>query len=254
MKRCKDYAVVVSTPTTSRTAAADSRLTQFGSGSDPQAVSQNGSTAGVLRSFAIGSDGTLSGVYSNGRSKPIAQLSVANFANPKGLIAAGDNHFRRSNATGEALMGTPGVGGRGELNAGTLEICERLAPRSLVLAKTLENLSLCRRDVGDLAGAEALQRRAIELKHALAPGTHTEGAAWINIGNLALSRGDVAAAEAFAANGTGAEPDSEIAVTLPSERPAAFASTAARSFASSTAFASACRYSSSASERESEGP
>ena len=68
-------------------------------------VSQNGSTAGVLRSFAIGSDGTLSGVYSNGRSKPIAQLSVANFANPKGLIAAGDNHFRRSNATGEALMG-----------------------------------------------------------------------------------------------------------------------------------------------------
>jgi flagellar hook protein FlgE len=121
------------------TAAADSRLTQFGSGSDPQAVSQNGSTAGVLRSFAIGSDGTLSGVYSNGRSKPIAQLSVANFANPKGLIAAGDNHFRRSNATGEALMGTPGVGGRGELNAGTLEMS------NVELAQEFTNLILAQR-------------------------------------------------------------------------------------------------------------
>ena len=49
------------------------------------------------------------------------------------------------------------------------------------------------------------------------------------------------AAEAFAANGTGADPDSAIAVTRPSERPAAFASISARAFASSTAFASACR-------------
>ena len=36
------------------------------------------------------------------------------------------------------------------------------------------------------------------------------------------------AADAFAAKGTGAEPDSAIAVTLPSERSAAFASTSAR--------------------------
>jgi len=50
------------------------------------------------------------------------------------------------------------------------------------------------------------------------------------------------AAEAFAAYGTGAEdPDSAIAVTRRSERPAAFARISARAFASSTAFASACR-------------
>jgi flagellar hook protein FlgE len=120
-------------------ATGDSRLTQFGSGSDPQAVSQNGSGAGVLRSFAIGSDGTLSGVYSNGRSKPIAQLSVANFANPKGLIAAGDSKFRRSNAAGEALMGSPGIGGRGELNAGTLEMS------NVELAQEFTNLILAQR-------------------------------------------------------------------------------------------------------------
>jgi flagellar hook protein FlgE len=120
-------------------ATGESRLTQFGSNSDPQAVSQNGSTAGTLRSFAIGSDGTLSGVYSNGKSKPIAQLSVANFANPKGLIAAGDSKFRRSNATGEALMGTPGVGGRGELNAGTLEMS------NVELAQEFTNLILAQR-------------------------------------------------------------------------------------------------------------
>jgi hypothetical protein len=50
-----------------------------------------------------------------------------------------------------------------------------------------------------------------------------------------------ASAAAFAKTGTGAAPDSEIAVTRPSSRPAAFASTAARSPASATALASAWR-------------
>ena len=49
-------------------------------------------------------------------------------------------------------------------------------------------------------------------------------------------------------------PDSTIAVTRPSSRPAAFARIAARSLASSTALASASRYSASASERERDGP
>jgi len=50
------------------------------------------------------------------------------------------------------------------------------------------------------------------------------------------------AAAAFAAYGTGVtDPDSAIAVTPPSERPAALARIYARAFASPTAFASACR-------------
>ena len=78
-------------------------------------------------------------IFQNLLRKPIAQLSVANFANPKGLIAAGDGKFRRSNATGEALMGTPGVGGRGELNAGTLEMS------NVELAQEFTNLILAQR-------------------------------------------------------------------------------------------------------------
>ena len=51
-----------------------------------------------------------------------------------------------------------------------------------------------------------------------------------------------AAASRFAANiGISDAPDSMIAVTRPSSRPAAFARSAARSFASETAFSSAWR-------------
>lgn len=114
-------------------------LTQFGTASDAQATNQNGSTSGSLRSFAIGSDGTVSGVYSNGTSRPLAQLALASFTNPKGLIATGDNHFRSSSAAGEALVGPPGVGGRGELSSGTLEMS------NVELAQEFTNLILAQR-------------------------------------------------------------------------------------------------------------
>jgi flagellar hook protein FlgE len=119
--------------------AASSRLTQFGSESDAQAVSQNGAQAGTLRSFAIGADGTLSGVYSNGASKALALISVATFANPSGLISASDNHFRSSNGTGEPLVSGAGVGGRGSLSAGTLEMS------NVELAQEFTNLILAQR-------------------------------------------------------------------------------------------------------------
>lgn len=119
-------------------ATSSSYLTQYGTASDVQAVSQDGTAAGILRSFAISAEGTISGVYSNGASKPIGQLAVATFANPKGLLRAGDNHFRSTNAAGQALVGAAGEGGRGEINAGTLEMSNvELAQEftSLILAQ-----------------------------------------------------------------------------------------------------------------------
>lgn len=97
-------------------------LTQFGSPSDAQAVSQDGKQAGFLRSFAIGVDGTVTGVFSNGSSQPLAKLALATFANPKALLSAGDSQFRRSNGSGLAVIGEPGIGGRGTLQAGALEM------------------------------------------------------------------------------------------------------------------------------------
>jgi flagellar hook protein FlgE len=119
--------------------AGGAHITQFGATTDVQATSQNGSTSGVLRSFAIGADGTVSGVYSNGSSKSLGQLAIAAFADPKGLIAASDNRFRTSTASGGAIIGTAGEAGRGSINAGTLEMS------NVELSQEFTNLILAQR-------------------------------------------------------------------------------------------------------------
>jgi flagellar hook protein FlgE len=120
-------------------AGGDSHTTQFGSATDVQATSQNGSAAGSLRSFAIGADGSLSGVYSNGATKTLGVVGLANFADPTGLIAAGAGHLRESSSSGPALIGLAGVGGRGALEAGTLEMS------NVELAQEFTNLILAQR-------------------------------------------------------------------------------------------------------------
>jgi flagellar hook protein FlgE len=97
-------------------------LTQYAGAADAQAIDQNGLGIGNLRSFAIADDGTLSGVFSNGETAVLAQLSIVTFSNPSGLLSAGESRFRATNASGQALVGIPNSGGRGGVSAGTLEM------------------------------------------------------------------------------------------------------------------------------------
>ena len=70
-------------------------MTQFGGSQHRRrAIGQDGSETGYLRSFAIADDGSVSGVFSNGRSKVLAQLAMASFTNPNGLVKAGEGHLR----------------------------------------------------------------------------------------------------------------------------------------------------------------
>jgi flagellar hook protein FlgE len=119
--------------------ATGARLTQYGSPTDAQAMSQDGSLAGVLRSFAIGSDGAITGVFSNGSTKVLGQIAISIFADPKSLLAAGDNRFRASTSSGTAVVGVPGEGGRGVVNAGTLEMS------NVDLSQEFTNLILAQR-------------------------------------------------------------------------------------------------------------
>jgi flagellar hook protein FlgE len=88
-------------------------VTQFAGQGSLAALSQDGGGAGTLRSFSIGSDGTITGVFSNGRNQAIGQVALANFANPVGLERVGNTLFRSSNNSGVAQVGTAGEGGRG---------------------------------------------------------------------------------------------------------------------------------------------
>jgi flagellar hook protein FlgE len=121
------------------TAGAPNSLTQFGGSSTAAAISQDGSTTGYLRSFAISDDGVVSGVFSNGRSQPLARIAMGAFNNPGGLVKSGQSLYRASGASGQALVGTPGTAGRGSMAAGTLEMS------NVDLAQEFTNLIIAQR-------------------------------------------------------------------------------------------------------------
>lgn len=95
-------------------------LTQFGSSGTLSAIA-DGAPTGYMRSYAIGDDGTISGSFSNGEVKVLAQLAMASFTNPAGLVKAGGSHMRASASSGDTSIGLSGQQGRGKLSAGYLE-------------------------------------------------------------------------------------------------------------------------------------
>lgn len=98
------------------------KLTQLASSSNVQMTYQDGATAGVLTGFAVDKSGIITGQFSNGMSKQLAQVALANFANPGGLAKSGGNVYSETNNSGAAQIGTAGAGGRGEITPGSLEM------------------------------------------------------------------------------------------------------------------------------------
>jgi flagellar hook protein FlgE len=97
------------------------RATQFGSGFGVTNMSQDGFSAGLLTAIAIESNGIVSARYSNGQSRPAGQIEIATFRNPQGLQPIGDNGWARSYGSGDPVVGVPGDGSLGVLQAGALE-------------------------------------------------------------------------------------------------------------------------------------
>ena len=82
---------------------------------------QDGYAAGQLTSIGVEQNGMVMARYSNGQSKPAAQLEIATFRNPQGLQSLGGNQWARSFASGEPVVGVPGDGNLGVLQSGALE-------------------------------------------------------------------------------------------------------------------------------------
>ena len=111
-----------STPDSPLTFTLDfSEVTQLSGESDAALTSQNGFAMGVLESFDLGSDGVITGVFSNGLTRVIGQVALATFPSETGLVRIGNNQFRESPASGLPQIGTPNSGGRGLVSGGVLE-------------------------------------------------------------------------------------------------------------------------------------
>ncbi|MGB7419604.1 MAG: flagellar basal-body rod protein FlgG [Erythrobacter sp.] len=74
------------------------------------------------QSIVVAPDGTVSGLQP-GQSQPVqlGQLQVAQFVNPAGLRAIGDNFLVETFASGPAELGVAGQFGRGQIRQGMLE-------------------------------------------------------------------------------------------------------------------------------------
>lgn len=95
--------------------------TQFGSPFGVTDMRQDGFAAGQLNAIAIESNGIVTARYSNGQSKSAGQIEIASFRNPQGLLPMGENGWARSFASGDPVVGVPGDGNLGVLQAGALE-------------------------------------------------------------------------------------------------------------------------------------
>ncbi len=97
-------------------------VTQYGSAFTTKGYFQDGYAMGVLNDFATGKDGTITGVYSNGRNIPLYRVALALFSNPSGLDKFGDTAYLASNNSGLAQVVPPLEGGAGSIAGGTLEM------------------------------------------------------------------------------------------------------------------------------------
>jgi flagellar hook protein FlgE len=97
-------------------------ITQVAGPSSTSSTQQDGSSSGSLVNFSIGSDGTITGSFSNGKTQALGELALATFASDTGLQLNGNTDFTQTLASGQAVIGVPGTGGRGTLSGGALEL------------------------------------------------------------------------------------------------------------------------------------
>ncbi len=97
-------------------------LTGFASGSHTATtVSQDGYGLGILENIAIDQGGNISGIFSNGITRVLAQIMLADFTNQAGLRKVGESMYQTTANSGEALEGLAGETIGGELFSGALE-------------------------------------------------------------------------------------------------------------------------------------
>ena len=103
------------------TAGANDGLSIAANGGGITRASTDGYTVGDLKQTMFNPAGELVGTYSNGQTRVLAQVALATFVNERGLEKVGDTMFQATGASGQATIGEPITGDRGEIAASMLE-------------------------------------------------------------------------------------------------------------------------------------
>lgn len=98
-----------------------SPASQYGGNFGVNSLTQDGYTSGRLNGFSTSSDGTILGRYSNGQSRAMGQMLLANFTNPQGLQPVGNNEWVETFSSGSSLLGVPGSASLGVVQSSAVE-------------------------------------------------------------------------------------------------------------------------------------
>ena len=98
-----------------------SSVTQIAGASSAAPTAQNGYAPGTLQSFSVDDTGAISGIFNNGLTRVLGQMSLADFPNDAGLQRQGDNTFTPSINSGLPTIGTAQSGSLGKISTGYLE-------------------------------------------------------------------------------------------------------------------------------------
>ena len=98
-----------------------SDATQYGDESGLNTMIQDGYTSGRLSGVAVSADGTIQGVYSNGRTRDMGRIVLSTFQNPNGLQNIGGNLWRETADSGQPVTGLPGQDNFGVIQSATVE-------------------------------------------------------------------------------------------------------------------------------------
>jgi flagellar hook protein FlgE len=96
-------------------------LTGFAGVSDSVVNSQDGYQAGNLVEITVDYRGIITGFFTNGTSRNLAQIALANFDNPSGLLRTGDNVYTESANSGIAIVNYAGETSSSSITPGALE-------------------------------------------------------------------------------------------------------------------------------------
>lgn len=97
-------------------------VTQFGSASAVLNQVQDGHASGALLSVSINQDGTITGLFTNGKSRTLGQVALARFNSPQGLTLMGNNLYAASADSGQPIIGAADTAGMGEILSNSLEM------------------------------------------------------------------------------------------------------------------------------------
>ena len=102
--------------------ATNGKLTGFAAESNNNSLVQDDFTTGTLTGLTVSDKGVIAGLFNNGQTDDLFQVTLADFLAPSGLTRQGSNLFASSQESGQEVLGLARTGQFGAIVGQSLEL------------------------------------------------------------------------------------------------------------------------------------